>query len=1167
MMDRVRKLAEEIFTDERPMIKISDTEIELDLEQGKNCQKKITVESGNETEIRGRVTVYHDRARCIQSDFIGKKQELVFEFTSCGLKEGDIIEDRIYLFTNGGEYQIPFRIKIVPRMVKTSAGNIRTLEEFVKLAKNSWKEAVQIFKSREFCDIFKLGFRDKILCEQMQKVPFTDQNLEEFLIGVGKKEKMNFYIEEEGMIYEHTDRPFAEQFILHRDNWGYADLRLEADQPWIQFVKEIYTTEEFEGRTLAIPYKILPAHCHGGNNFGKIKINLPYEVLEYEIVLEGKPGKQEEKDNRKKQQTAKKQLTELYISYRLHRISIEEWLLKSYEKIEILEETEGITIWNQLGKAQLLIADKKVEDAKYILSKYKKEIEKEDAELFCYEQYLSALCTEDGEGTRAAAESIRNCYENGNDSFKILWMLLHIDSRYDLNVSQKYHHIREKILEGCCSPAIYYEAFQIIKEHPSVLKELEKPDLRILLWGCKKKEMTADLARRAAELSFRMRSFDSGVYRILTGIYRVFPKQEILNSICSLLIKGNKTENQYFQWYEAGIEKDIRLTRLFEYYMYSIEETEMKLLPKQVYLYFEYHNELNDRKKAFLYANILSHREEISGIYNQYLPAMHAFVLEQLMKGNVSRNIALLYEVLPPVRVLDEDLAQKMLEVYTRYEFCCKNSKIRNVIVIQPELTEVMNFPLKEERVQISLVGNQPIILLQDYEDNKYAGTIPYTMERIMRNKEYVDKCCKLRENGLYSLLKAAELEENIHAAKKLCLKEEIRQDYKKILEERMLYAYDSEGTVPEHIDEIQIENLKPSERSRYIEAVIEAGRYEEAFEYIELYGSKNIGNELMLKMCSGYLKEAEPGENALLITLCKDAWRRGWYDEVTLEYVSRYSKDILEQKMDLWNLVKEMEVPAEELEENILVHKIFVGDEETDITKVYARYIQREHNPEISRAYCNLWSYEYLIKGFQLKELNFQYLLKEGRSKISRLALIQYYSRKNQLTAGEKQWCEERISEFAKKKIVMRCFLRFKSPITLPYQFQDKTVVEYRGEWREVYIHYRRQDNLTGCDAESFVTEPMRQIAEGIFVKEFILFFGEKIEYCITEDEKMPEEKQLLRKEFHEVRGEELESRFCMMNRLLDKRQMGDYEGAIRLMKEYLEWEYITENMFTSIE
>ena len=86
MMDRVRKLAEEIFTDERPMIKISDTEIELDLEQGKNCQKKITVESGNETEIRGRVTVYHDRARCIQSDFIGKKQELVFEFTSCGLK-------------------------------------------------------------------------------------------------------------------------------------------------------------------------------------------------------------------------------------------------------------------------------------------------------------------------------------------------------------------------------------------------------------------------------------------------------------------------------------------------------------------------------------------------------------------------------------------------------------------------------------------------------------------------------------------------------------------------------------------------------------------------------------------------------------------------------------------------------------------------------------------------------------------------------------------------------------------------------------------------------------------------------------------------------------------------------------------------------------------------
>ena len=46
--------------------------------------------------------------------------------------------------------------------------------------------------------------------------------------------------------------------------------------------------------------------------------------------------------------------------------------------------------------------------------------------------------------------------------------------------------------------------------------------------------------------------------------------------ICSLLIKGHKTGSEYFTWYERGVDADLRITGLYEYYVDSLggqEET------------------------------------------------------------------------------------------------------------------------------------------------------------------------------------------------------------------------------------------------------------------------------------------------------------------------------------------------------------------------------------------------------------------------------------------------------------------------------------------------------------------------------------------------------------------------------------------------------------------
>lgn len=44
-----------------------------------------------------------------------------------------------------------------------------------------------------------------------------------------------------------------------------------------------------------------------------------------------------------------------------------------------------------------------------------------------------------------------------------------------------------------------------------------------------------------------------------------------LPAICSLLIKGNKSGPEYYLWYRRGVEQELRVTRLYEYYMMSVD--------------------------------------------------------------------------------------------------------------------------------------------------------------------------------------------------------------------------------------------------------------------------------------------------------------------------------------------------------------------------------------------------------------------------------------------------------------------------------------------------------------------------------------------------------------------------------------------------------------------
>ena len=91
-----------------------------------------------------------------------------------------------------------------------------------------------------------------------------------------------------------------------------------------------------------------------------------------------------------------------------------------------------------------------------------------------------------------------------------------------------------------------------------------------------------------------------------------------MNTIVSYLVKGNKVGEEYFGWYLLGVESELRITRLYEFFMDSLPLDYDKDLPQMVMMYFAYQNDLDYRKKAFLYRNVLTRKAKYPEIAVSY---------------------------------------------------------------------------------------------------------------------------------------------------------------------------------------------------------------------------------------------------------------------------------------------------------------------------------------------------------------------------------------------------------------------------------------------------------------------------------------------------------------------------------------------------------------------
>jgi hypothetical protein len=127
---------------------------------------------------------------------------------------------------------------------------------------------------------------------------------------------------------------------------------------------------------------------------------------------------------------------------------------------------------------------------------------------------------------------------------------------------------------------------------------------------------------------------------------------------------------------------------------------------------------------------------------------------------------------------------------------------------------------------------------------------------------------------------------------------------------------------------------------------------------------------------------------------------------------------------------------------------------------------------------------------------------------------------------------------------------------------YGEKSYVEYRTKaGNRVVIHYIL--DKPGEEEAVYCHELMREIYPGIYQKDFRLFWGEILQYYITEEQDEEESFAMSgRLEMAEHVDENGHGRFCLLNDIALAVELRDYDTADALSEEYMRNEFLTAAM-----
>ena len=154
-------------------------------------------------------------------------------------------------------------------------------------------------------------------------------------------------------------------------------------------------------------------------------------------------------------------------------------------------------------------------------------------------------------------------------------------------------------------------------------------------------------------------------------------------------------------------------------------------------------------------------------------------------------------------------------------------------------------------------------------------------------------------------------------------------------------------------------------------------------------------------------------------------------------------------------------------------------------------------------------------------------------------------------MTETQEEIAEKLLREMDESGMRFEFFSRLPQKLIQVYQIEDKVFVEeqFRPDSR-VILHYRLQEQNGGDSG--WISEPMRNVYRGIFVREFLLFYGETLTYYLS----ILEHGEIRKTDSYQVSLVGMDTggitRYKLLNHMLEARAEGNQAELTRTLRQY---------------
>lgn len=1134
--------------------------------------------TSSDTEMKGYVLSNHARMKCSLNAFEGKDAEIFYEFDSTGMEPGDVVKGEFQIISNKGEYRLAFEATMQPGYLYSSLGHIKNLFHFANLAKTNWAEAVSLYYSDRFIELLTGSDSSyRTLYRGLSSQSGNEQCLDEFLVAVKKKDRIFYQVKQNSFRLGEVREELYKEIELEKNSWGFVSGTVSANAPFIRLEKSSFRDDDFIGNVCKLPFYVDVEELHYGRNHAVICIETTNTIIEVEVEADYTyiPPQKNENYIWKEKMAA---LLRKYLMFRMGKITKAEWVRESEIIAAQVNANPDAVTFAKLYRVQLLLAEEKVQDASWMLEKIEAEMlqEKQYPEVYGYFLYLTTHLNKDEDYINKVSQKVKKLYNKERENAGLSWLMLYLREDLFYHPEKKWDFLEECYHHGIYSPLLHVEALQLLREMPVLLSKLDEYEYVLLRFAKRHEALTPEIAERLQFLGERKKNYEKRWYDIFTACYEIAPSKEMLQTICSYLMKASCVGPEYFPWYQKAVLAELKLTRLYEYFVQSVDLDDMRELPLLIMMYFSYQNNLDYERMAYLHVNVLKHKAKFPEIAASYAERLPEFVASQISQGRISEHLAILYREVMREHEFDVKLANDYAKLLFVHEIHV-GEEYTSVAIVNEHFLGEKEVPVCNGKAYLPIYGRKYHIFGLDRKRNRTILEHVRTRVLLFEQKLYDKMLPMVHENDSF-LLHHCEADkmfvsispENEVSYARLLRSKETTFTYKKeVLVALVKFYFDNDyiRELDELLLEVNPEILGSIERGELIHILVARGMYALAFEWLCIYGTEHAEKKDVLRLCSRLLERGEHVEEGDMLRMCSYLYRVNRYDPNILNYLVLHFNGTIRETRALLKDCDSFGIDTYILLERLLIQTLFTGVYLNEKYHLYESYMKSGGNSDIEKAFLARCAYDYfvsesIVEDVVLKRMETLLEEKEELNRVTRLAYLKSASKKD-----KSEWNLSLIEETIRKELERDAefpfFRVFANEIPDLIPFTDRAYVEYRGECESRVIMHYAIEHENGIDTE-YRKEELKNMFAGIFVKSFLLFYGESIQYYITEENGNRE--QLTQSSVVERTEDELGEhrwKYTILNEAAIAGEMNDYKSCEENLYECMKKEYVLRKVF----